>query len=445
MKYLKRFEALTEKVNYSNKNLVLELCVAMVLLNDTFLDNILDKGLIARYTSNNQMFLTDMCNLLLSKNRLKVGIYDKQNKIIEDTDIAKINQLFSDNNFDIEKDWNILINARNIARGIKGKLLNEDLHSEDIDSVYVLLYNKDNVNKEDIVLKLNNGQTYSLFVNKKIDTPKNSSFSTFADDLIGENIGRLYDDYIENWDKLTKVWIKLLYDFARRDVKFHFQKFIEPAKIDTIGYYDYFDIKHNDPRYKNLGEYIKGFDKNVLYFTDFMDQIWKHREFFLDRVDVVEAKWNKAKNILLNSKTIENLLTTSLKGGDSKIIKEVDSDYKIAEGDVKMKLLKTVVEKLNLIERKSYYFSTGAYSILPERDFFRKHYDRITVKFDYHVGFEDIESNSDFNVKVKIYLDDSPLFNFDIIIKFAKEMNGKLTAKYNFEIPDNLNTLIEEV
>ncbi len=53
---------------YSPKNLICEICVSMVLLNNKFLDNILDKGLKARYSENSQVFLTDLKSLLVYLN-----------------------------------------------------------------------------------------------------------------------------------------------------------------------------------------------------------------------------------------------------------------------------------------------------------------------------------------------------------------------------------------
>ena len=47
MKWLKDYQLFKESKNYSNKNLITEICVSMVLLNNEFLDNILDRGLIA--------------------------------------------------------------------------------------------------------------------------------------------------------------------------------------------------------------------------------------------------------------------------------------------------------------------------------------------------------------------------------------------------------------
>ncbi len=91
-----------KKVIYSPKNMIEEICISMVLLNNEFLDNILDRGLKARYSENSQVFLTDLKNLLLSKNRFKLGrIFEGD--CIEDQDISKINQIFDSIEFDIEK------------------------------------------------------------------------------------------------------------------------------------------------------------------------------------------------------------------------------------------------------------------------------------------------------------------------------------------------------
>ena len=71
MKWLKRYELFRESKTYTNKNLISEICIGMVLLNNEFLDNILDRGLKARYSENSEIFLTDLKNLLLSKEEFK--------------------------------------------------------------------------------------------------------------------------------------------------------------------------------------------------------------------------------------------------------------------------------------------------------------------------------------------------------------------------------------
>ena len=105
MKWLRDYklfkEARQEKVSY--KNLVSEICTAMVLLNNEFLDNILDRGLKARYSENSEIFITDLKNLLLAKNRLNLGRFEGDT-CVADGEISKANSVFETIEFDIEKD-----------------------------------------------------------------------------------------------------------------------------------------------------------------------------------------------------------------------------------------------------------------------------------------------------------------------------------------------------
>jgi hypothetical protein len=111
MRYLRNYKLFKEakSENYSNKNIIHEICVSMVLLNNTFLDNILDRGLKARYSENSEVFLTDLKNLLLSKNRLHLGKF-VDNKCVEDNELSKVNGLFDSVDFSIEEDWDKLVN-----------------------------------------------------------------------------------------------------------------------------------------------------------------------------------------------------------------------------------------------------------------------------------------------------------------------------------------------
>jgi hypothetical protein len=73
----------------------------MLLINNDFLSNILDKGIRGRYNENSQVFITDLKSLLLAKNRLNLGKFDGD-KCILDTEISKVNILLMIK-FDIEK------------------------------------------------------------------------------------------------------------------------------------------------------------------------------------------------------------------------------------------------------------------------------------------------------------------------------------------------------
>ena len=436
---------------YKSKNLISEICVSMVLLNNEFLDDLLDRGLKARYSENSQVFLTDLKNLLMAKNRLNLGKFEN-NKCVADTESSKVNNVFNTIEFNIEEDWDDLINARITARNIIDKLLIDDKLTEDlIRKIYWIGPNKTKENNEDIVIELNDGKQYSFFLNKPFSMTKSASFNTFADDIIGENINKLYnDEYIKKWNKLTQVWVKLIYENANKDIQLYIEKFIDPEKIDTIGYFEYYDMKHRDFRFKNLGEHIKKFDKNILKLSDLMGEIWKNRDICFMDVERVYNEWMEKKIFILNSKILEHILTESLTEKNINDIKKLDDGFKSVSGVIKMKLVKTIVEKLGCLERPVYYLGNKGNSFhqVPSRDFFRNHFNDISVKFDYHVKMivaEGDEENNDFKIKVKIELDGNPFINVDILVKFTGyEMSGKLSAKYIFDPADNFNLLVSD-
>jgi hypothetical protein len=449
MKWLKKYELFRESKSYSSKNLITEVCVSMILLNNEFLDHILDKGMKARYNENSQIFLTDLKNLVLAKNRLQLGKFI-DDKCQIDEEWAKINEVFDGIEFDIEKDWNILVNSRTTARNIIDKLLpDEKLTPERIRKVYWLGPNKDGDFTEDIVIELNDGIQHSLYLNKNLSSQKTASFNKFAEELIGQDIDRLFsDDYIERWNKLTQEWVRLMYENSKKNIQQHIEKFIDPNRIDTLEYFDYFDIKHSDSRFKHLGEFMKEFDRNILKFSDLLSEIWKSRDsHFLDP-ERVTNEWNQIKIVVLNSKVLENLLSTSLKANFTDDIKKLDDNYKLASGTIKMKLFKVLVDKLGCSERPIYFLGNNGnnFNLVPSREFFRKFYDDLDIKFDYHVKFqvdEEIEENNDFNIKVRLELGGDVLIDMNIIVHFTGgEMSGKLSAKYKFELAPNFNYLI---
>jgi hypothetical protein len=452
MKWLRDYklfkESRQEKISY--KNLVGEICTAMVLLNNEFLDNILDRGLKARYSENSEIFITDLKNLLLAKNRLNLGRFEGDTCVADD-EISKANVVFETVEFDIEKDWDKLVSARTTARNIIDKLLPDNkLDSDEIKNIFWIGPNKDSDHQEDIVVELKDGKQFSFYLNKNLATQKTASFSLFADDLIGADIDRLYkEDYLPKWDKLTQEWIRLIYENSNKNIQQHIEKFIDAKRIDTIGYFEYFDIRHKDPKFKHLGEFIQEFDKNILKFSDLLSEIWKSKDnCFMDTERVVK-EWMEIKIVILNSKILENLLTSSLKSNHADDIKKIEGDWKLAGGTVKMKLFKTLVEKMGCLERPVYFLgkSGDVFNMAPSREFFREHYDNLNIKFDYHVNFEvnEEEEMNDFLIKIKLELDDNTLVDMQVIVKFAgSEMSGKLSAKYKFDIADNFNYLISK-
>ena len=456
MKWLRKFELFkeskSEKIgNYSTKNLIYEICTAMILLNHTFLDNILDKGMKARYSENSQVFLTDLKNLLLTKNRLKFGRF-VEGKCVED-DASKVNGVFESVQFNIEDDWSKLVNARICARNIIDKLLpDEKLESDKIESIYWIGTNKDKEHDEDIVVELTDGRQFSFYLNKNISAQKSASFNLFADDLIGGSYEQLFnEEYLRKWDKLTQEWVRIIYEGSHKNIQQQIEKFIDTNRIDTISYFEYFDIRHRDPRYKHLGEYMREFDDNILKFSDLMNKIWKNRDACLLDVNRSYNEWMETKIYVLNSRILEHLLTSALKSNSSNdIIKKDGDNLKLAEGVVKMKLVKTMVEKLGCMERPIYFLGGhgNQFTQVPSRDFFRKYYDDMTVKFDYHVKFAvdgEEEENNDFKFKVILELEDTTLIEMLVSVKFSGgEFSGKLGAKYKFVLSDDFNYRVSQ-
>ena len=451
MKFLKSqflFES-NSKSYYNAKNLVFEICTSMVLLNNEFLDNILDRGLKARYSENSSVFLTDLKNLLLSKNRLHLGKFIN-NKCEVDDEISKINSIFNGGiEFDIEKNWDQLSNSRQTARGIMDKLLSDEKLTQDkISKIYWIGPNKDEEYQEDIVIETTDGRQYSFYLNKNLSMQKTASFNTFADDLIPKDIDNLFkEDNLRKWDKLTQEWIRIVYENSNKNIQSHIEKFIDTKRIDSIGYFEYFDIRHRDPRFKYLGEYIKEFEKNILKFSDLLNEIWKKREIYFLDVNRANKEWYETKITILNSRILEHLFTSSLKRDKDDEIKRLDDGFKLSSGTVKMKLMKTLVEKMNCTERSIYYVSNGGdnFTQIPSRSFFRENYDNIDILFDYHVKFQvsSEDENNNFKFKIKLNYNNENLINMNIVVGFSGgEFSSKLNAKYKYEIPHNFNYLI---
>lgn len=432
------------------KDIIGDICVSMLLLNNSFLDELLDSGTKkTRYVQNSGSFIEDLRNLVIKKNRLYIGKFNN-NKCVEDDNTSIINTVLNNCEFDIEKDWNKLINYRIISRNIVDKTLNGDkLRSDMIKKIYLNITKDDEYN-EDIVVELEDGRQFSFFLNKNFTLTKSSSFNTFGDDIIGEDMDVLYKEpYIKIWDKLAKDWVTLLYENSKKSVQLHISKFIAQNRIDDMSYFDYFNIKHSDPKFKNLGEYMKEFDKNILYLNELLSEVWKNREVCLENPDKIYKEWIEKKISLMNSKILEHIITASLTKRNIDDIEKLKDDYKKASGNLKMKFLKSIINKMGCKERPIYYLGNNGniFYKVPERQFFRDKYDDITIKFDYHVKFvvSSVEENNDFVIKVNMEIDGKPLMDCDIVVTFTGgEMSDKLSAKFKFKPTDTFNMLVSK-
>lgn len=449
---IKRFSMLNEakkEYTYQPTHLIQELCTAMILLNNTFLDNILDRGLRARYQDNTDVFLNDLKHLLTGNNRLHLGKF-VNNRCEEDKEYGNTNKLFESLSFTIDDDWHILVDARNSARNIIDKMLPYDkLREEMIKSIYWIGPNKTEEFEEDIVVELNDGRQFSFFLNKNVTLYKTAAFNKFADELIGNDFENMFGpNYIAKWNQLTKRWVEIIYKNANKNIQFQIEKFIEPSKISTITYFEYFDLKHKDERFQNLGEYIKELDGNFLNFYDLMAAIWKQRDSCFSDSEKVFNEWMEEKVLVLNSRILEHLLTESLTRRAIGDIERLDDGMKLAKGRVKMKLVKTIVNKLGCRNRNMFYLGNNGniFTMVPTVKFFREGYDYFDVKFDYHVELtvKKEERKNDFQIKIIIELEGKELMNCEVGVNFGrKEMSGNLSARYKFGMKPDFNEIVQ--
>lgn len=454
MRWIKNYRLYTEKKSSSDSSkVVTELCIAMLLLNPSFLDKILDQGIRGRYLENSLVFVNDLRNLLFGNNRLIVGSFDKEkNAFIESNELSVTNNYFSNltDGFDIEKDWNKLTKARNIARSIQDKLLvDKKITPEDIKYVYWIGPNKERGNKEDIVIELNDDNQYPIVLNSKMNLSKTKSFNALLDILIGEeNSEKLFNEYIKKWDKLTQEWVRIIYENAKSDIQLHIEKFIDPDRIYSITWEDYFNYKHMDKKYQYLGEYIPEFDKNILKLSKLMTLIHKNPDISFENPDKVMDEWNETKRFILNSTIIEHLFTESfmeIMGEDEEI--ERDSDNFIPATDkMKEKLMAVVLDILSAKEIELNYFHSNHFYKIPPRQYFRDNFDDFRLKFDYHVELtpDGEEDRNDSQFEIIMELDGEKLLELDLRTGWSGgEMSGKLSTKIKLDFSDEYNLIIK--
>jgi hypothetical protein len=382
--------------------------------------------------------------MLINKNRLQLGKFDAD-VCIQDDDTSKFTNIFDDIDFEIDRDWNILIDARIMARNICDKILqDEKLTPELIKCVYWVGLTDDKLYPEDIVVELESGKQLGIVLNKGLSNQKTSSFNTLGDEILGVDLDRLHkEEYVGKWDKLIQDWVKIIYENANKNIQIHIEKFLDPQRIDSISYFEYFDIKHKDIRFKNIGEHIKEFDKNILTLSDLMNEVWKNKETCFIDSKRVQKEWIEKKIFILNSRILEHLFTESLLKNYPGQIEKLEDGFKSANDDIKMRFLKVIVQKMGCLERPLYLFSNKGNSMdfIPSRDLFRKNYNDFEVLFDYHVKMvvdSDDEEANDFKIKIVINLGTKKLLDITININFAGgEMSSRLSSKFKFSpVPD---------
>jgi hypothetical protein len=242
--------------------------------------------------------------------------------------------------------------------------------------------------------------------------------------------------------------VEIIYRNANKNIQHHIEKFIDATKIANMTYFEYFDLEHKDKRFENLGEYIKELDGNFLKLSDLMAAIWKNRETCFPDSEKVYSDWMEEKVVVLNSRILEHLLTESLTKRASEEIEKLSDGMKLAKGKVKMKLVKTVVQKLGCRNRNMFYLGNNGniFTLVPTVNFFKEGYEYIDVKFDYHVEMmvKKEERKNDFQIKIILELQEKSLMDCEVGVNFGRrEMSGNLSARYKFGMQPDFNDIIQ--
>jgi len=449
-----RYIRLRNKINESKSNrgttsVITDLCICMLLINPNFLDNILDLGMKGRYLSNSNVFLNDLKNLVLAKNRLKIGKW-VDDECVEDNEEGRINSIFNQytNDFNIEEDWSKLVSARNTARNIQDKLfIGEKLTPDMISEVYWCGPNKTDDNVEDIVVKTQSGETYPININKKLNLTKTISFNTILDTLLDNNL--LYsEEYLTKWDKLTQEWCRLVYEGCKPEFKSYIKKFINPERFQSLTYFGFFQIKHMDSNVQNLGEFFKEFNANILEFSELMGLIYKNADMCFTEPQKVIADWNEKKTIMLNSQIIEHLLIESFKKMNGGGLNKNEEEFIMAESKTKMKIIRLILDLIGSIESDTYYFSNNGNTLykIPNRQFFRDNFQKMNVVFDLHTKLIKEEGEETSQLRLFMYHDKDLLLKIDINTGFGGlEMGGKLSSKFKINFESDFNYKIMNI
>ena len=448
MKWIKsRYSLINESVTNTN-NVVRDLCVSMLLVNNNFLDKILDQGQKARYVENSMVFITDLKNLLMSKNRVHLGDVMDDGRYVINDEGSSISDIFSNlrSNFDIEKDYSTLVRSRNIFRNILDKLgVFYDLKSDNIESV--LWLGSSNV-KEDVAINLKSGESLGLSFSN-ISSSKTKSFNRILDMIIGEeNSNKLYSEYENRWDKLAQEWVRIIYENSIPEIQKTITKYINPDRVYSVTYNEYLNYKHTDSRYKFLGEYVKELDKNVLMLSDLLDSIFKKGEELIIDFENVKNEWLDIKKTILNSSIIEHLITRSIEEVIDLDSSRDENEYILLNDKMKNRFIKLIIDTFNMEERPIEYISVNEYIHIPSIQWFRDNIEELNVRLDYHPELTlNIEDGINDIPQISLIVDLGTEHLFSMLIKpkfTGGEVGGKLSSKIEVNFSDNFNNLTKQ-
>lgn len=430
------FESNSNTVTISNyKRAMLEILTSICILNPEFLTGILEGGYKKRYTLDNISFITDVKSIILNNNtKFKIGVWDQNNFIWkEDKEISKIHYVFNnDTEFDVEKNWNILVKADKLAGIIKQEL---DIKEEDIKKVYWAGLDVFSTGCENIIIETEDQKSICL---KNIF---GTSFTKNANDILSElfNVDIDVYKYEDVWNTLSNEWINLLYNNVNIDYKKYMLEWLDVQDIKSISYNDYMKIKHPGKYNQKLGKHVPEFNKNIILFRDLCKELYINRETVMEDSNMFDSKWLSIKDEYLNSRLLEHLFIDNLKNiGNDGLYYMVDgSRYKTSTGEFKNNIITLLLDNiLNTGGKEVYVFSENGkqWTLIPSDKSILED-DNIMALYKYHTDLND--DDHFFELDIWIGKNEENIIQKMLLGKiyfdWFGEMSNKLKCKLSFD------------
>jgi len=422
----------------NSKRAMFEILTSICILNPDFLTGILDGGYKQRYTMDTKSFMTDVKNIILNNNtKFKIGSWNKaENKWETDKEISKIHYVFNDQTeFDVEKNWNILVKADKLSTVIRQELNIED---SSLKKVYWTGLDVFSEGCENIVIETNDDQK-QICIKNIFGTSFTKPANDVLTDLFEVEIDIYNEEYSEIWNIIATKWINLIYEYSNLDYQKYLLEWLDTMDISTIEYDEYMKLRHPGKHNQKLGKHIPEFNKNIIHLRDLCKEIYDNKETTMENSTEFDSKWNDIKDEFLNSRILEHLFINQLKTiGNDGLYYMIDGvRYKTSTGAFKNNIISFLLDKiLNTGGKDIYFFSDNgkSWTFIPSSTVILED-ENVQALYRYHADLGDDVTDFELDIwigrneenKVQKMLLGQMYFNW------FGEMSNKLKCKLSFD------------
>lgn len=436
---LNNYYSKSETVLVSNsKRAMFEILTAICIINPDFLKGILDGGYKQRYTIDTTSFMTDVKNIILNNNtKFKIGQWSNEKESwINDEEISKIHYVFNENTeFDVEKNWNILVKADKLSTSIIEEL---KIDISDIKRVYWTGLDVFSNSCENIVIETEEDQ-HQICIKNIFGNSFTKTANEVLTDLFENEIDIYDDQYLDEWNNISSKWLKLIYDYTSTDLQKYILEWLDVLDVESISYDNYMKLRHPGKHNQKLGKHVPEFNKNIIFLRDLCKEIYNDRENNMENYLEFDTKWNSIKDEFLNSRILEHLFINQLKemGNDGLYYMIEGEKYRTSTGKFKTNIINFLFSKiLNTGGKEIKFFSDNGknWTIIPANNKIIED-ENIHVLYKYHSILNDIDN--DFVLDIWIGSNEGKIIKKMLLgslhFNWFGEMSNNLKCKLSFD------------